>query len=337
MSSLADVAQRAGVSKATASRALSGVGHVSAFTRDRVVSAAAELGYVVSSNAASLVTGRTRNVGVVTPHINRWYFAEVLEGVEAALIAAGYDLTLYRLTEDAEQRRRVFDYFLVRKRVDAVLSIGIALSPSEVARLHGIGKPVVAIGGRIPGVTSMSIDDVELATLATRHLLSLGHRRILHLGGHSDQQTDFHAHAARLEGFRSALAEADASWDGDFRLTPFSIQGGFEAGLELLADPRRRPTAIMAGSDEIAIGAITAARQLGIVVPSQLSVVGIDDHPLAAMFQLTTVRQDPGEQGRTAVQIALDELLGVGRTVGDHIVVPTALKVRSSTTAPPAS
>ena len=132
VSALNDVARLAGVSKATASRALSGRGYVSGATRDRVVAAAAEIGYVVSSNAASLVTGQTRNVGVVIPHINRWYFGEVLEGIESSLIEAGYDLTLYRLSADVTARRRVFEYFLVRKRVDAVIAVGIECTPIEV-------------------------------------------------------------------------------------------------------------------------------------------------------------------------------------------------------------
>ena len=343
MSSLADVALRAGVSKATASRALSGAGYVSTLSRERVITAASDLGYVVSTNAASLVTGRSRNVGIVIPHINRWYFAEILEGVEAALIAAGYDLTLYRLSEDPDQRRRVFDYFLVRKRVDAVVSVGIALSPLEVGMLKGLGKPIVAIGGRIAGVTTMSIDDVAVSRLATEHLLSLGHRRIVHLGGHSDQPTDFQAHGARVRGFRDALAAADVALDDDFRLTPFSVPGGYEVARELLADPRSRPTAIVAACDEIAVGAIIAARQLGIQVPTQLSIVGIDDHELAEMFQLTTVRQNPRAQGVQAVQLIMDELAdGASGThstsrSGTHHPVATTLKVRSSTTAPPAS
>jgi len=109
VSALADVARIAGVSKSTASRALSGAGYVALPTKERVERAAAEIGYVVSANAASLVTGQTRNVGVVIPFINRWFFAEVLEGIESTLIGAGYDLTLYRLSSDPEQRRRVFD------------------------------------------------------------------------------------------------------------------------------------------------------------------------------------------------------------------------------------
>lgn len=335
MSSLAEVARRAGVSKATASRALSGAAHVSPEAKERVSAAASDLGYVVSSTAASLVTGRTKNVGVITPFINRWFFAEVLEGIEGALIRAGYDLTLFRLPSEPEQRSRLFHYFLVRKRVDAIVCLGVALTPSEVELIHTLRRPAVGIGGAIPGITTMSINDEEATALATRHLISLGHSRIVHIGGDLGEQMDFHVHARRLTGFRSAMAGAGLPHEDDFRATTFSVPGGYEAALALLADPATRPTAIVAGCDEIAIGAITAARQLGIVVPSELSIVGIDDHPYAEMFGLTTVRQVPGEQGEQAVDLvvrAMAEPDDHGATAA--IDIPIGLVVRSSTTAP---
>ena len=335
MSSLDEVARRAGVSKATASRALSGAAHVSPDAKARVAAAAAELGYVVSSTAASLVTGRTKNVGVITPFINRWFFAEVLEGIEGALISAGYDLTLFRLPADPEQRSRLFHYFLVRKRVDAIVCVGVALTPTEVELIHTLRRPAVGIGGAIPGITTMSINDEQAMALATRHLISLGHSRIVHIGGDLGEQMDFHVHARRLTGFRSAMAEAGLRHDDDFRATTFTVPGGYEAALTLLADPATRPTAIVAGCDEIAIGAITAARQLGIVVPSELSIVGIDDHPYSEMFGLTTVRQRPGEQGEQAVDLVVRAMSdtdgGAGTTTID---IPIGLVVRSSTTAP---
>lgn len=334
MSILADVARIAGVSKSTASRALSGRGYVSEDTRRRVEAAAAELGYVVSSTAASLVTGRTRNVAVVIPYINRWYFAEVLEGIEAALIRAGYDLTLYRLSTDRDLRRRVFDYFLVRKRVDAVISVTIDLSPHEVQMLQSLGKPLVGIGGRIDGIPSLSIDDVETARLATEHLISLGHRRILHIGGDQNEQMDFRVHSQRYTGFSRALADAGISIDDDFREADFSIEGGFTVGLAVLGDPRTRPTAIFAGCDEIAIGVMVAARQLGISVPGELSVIGVDGHPLSAMFGLTTLVQEPGGQGARAVELLLSQLEHADAPPPDeHVLLPTALTVRTSTAA----
>jgi DNA-binding LacI/PurR family transcriptional regulator len=336
MSSLAEVARRAGVSKATASRALSGAANVSPAAKQRVAAAAAELGYVVSSTASSLVTGRTKNVGVITPFINRWFFAEVLEGIEGALIQAGYDLTLFRLPAEPEQRSRLFHYFLVRKRVDAIVCVGVELAPSEVELIQALRRPAVGIGGAIPGITTMCIDDEEASRLATRHLLSLGHTRIVHLGGDLTAQLDFQVHSRRLAGFRSAMDAAGLEHPDDFRPTPFTMPGGYEAAMRLLADPGARPSAIVAACDEIAIGAITAARQLGILVPSGLSVVGIDDHPYAEMFGLTTVRQRPGEQGERAVDLVVKAMTDADAPLVPRTIdIPIELVVRGSTTAPP--
>lgn len=338
MSAIADVARLAGVSKSTASRALSGHGYVSEPTRLRVTSAAAAIGYVVSSNASSLVTGQTQNVGVVIPFVNRWFFSEVLEGIEAALIAAGYDLTLYRASDDAEQRRRIFEYFLVRKRVDAVIAVGIELSQREVGMLRSLGKPIVGIGGVVEGISTVSIDDVSAARFATEHLLSLGHTRIMHLGGDQNAQMDFRVHAQRLAGVRGALRSTAPSNVDDFRAVPFSIPGGYAGGLAVLADPGSRPTAIVAGCDEIAIGVIIAARQLGIQVPAQLSVIGIDGHQLSEMFGLTTIQQHPSAQGALAVELVLERLSARSRAEPDeHLIVPVDFTVRRSTTAPPRS
>lgn len=336
MSSLSEVARRAGVSKATASRALSGTGYVSPAALQRVTTAAADLSYVVSSAASSLVTGRTKNVGVITPFINRWFFAEVLEGMEAALTRAGYDLTLFRLDADPDQRSRLFRFFLVRKRVDGIICIGVALTANEVELIHTLRRPAVAIGGAIPGITTLSIDDEEAARLATRHLISLGHTRIVHIGSSLEEQLDFQVSSRRLAGFRSAMDDAGLSHPEDFRSTSFTVPGGYEAALALLGDPAFRPTAIVAGSDEIAVGAITAARQLGIVIPSELSIVGIDDHPYAQMFGLTTVSTRPAAQGEQAVQLAMDSMADTDGLLQPHAVeVPITLLVRSSTTKPP--
>jgi DNA-binding LacI/PurR family transcriptional regulator len=333
---IADVAKAAGVSKSTVSRALSGSGYVSAETRERVVQVAASLGFVASTNAASLVTGQTKNVGLVIPFVNRWFFGEVLEGIEGALMDAGYDLSLYRLRYDEEQRRRVFDYFLVRKRVDAVIAVSIALDAHEVELLHKLKKPIVGIGGEIDGISTLSIDDELAAHLATRHLLALGHRRIVHLGGSIDQQMDFTVHAKRLAGYERAMREAGLGDLIAYRDTDFSMAGGYRTALALLADPNHRPTAIFAGCDEIAFGTIVAARQLGVAVPAALSVIGIDGHENAEMFGLTTLHQHPAAQGSLAVRLIMDELLLPREEFSsEHFTVEPILTVRNSTTAPP--
>jgi DNA-binding LacI/PurR family transcriptional regulator len=336
VSVIADVARLAGVSKSTASRALSGNGYVSEQTRARVKNAAAEIAYIPSSIASSLATGHTRNIGVVIPFVNRWFFAEVLEGIESALISADYDLTLYRLHDDAVRRQRVFDYFLARKRVDAVIAVAISLSAYEVQSLNALGKPIVGIGGDIPEISTLSIDDTGASRFLTEHLISLGHTRIMHLGGDPNEQMDFAVHTQRLDGFREALAAAGLSHNNDFRAVAYSIPGGHSGALAALSDPSTRPTAIVAGCDEIAIGVMLAARELGISVPAQLSVVGIDGHDLAELFGLTTLEQHPSIQGERAVQLILRRLEpGAGMLANERIGIPVDFVVRRSTTAPP--
>jgi DNA-binding LacI/PurR family transcriptional regulator len=334
MSGISDVARLAAVSKSTASRALSGSGYVSPETRTRVERAAATLGFVASSNAASLVTGRTRNVGVVTPFVNRWFFGEVIEGIEAALIEAGYDLTLYHLSEDPDARQRVFDYFLVRKRVDAVIAVGITLSSLEVQSLRSLDKPIVGIGAAIDGITSLGIDDHAASLTITEHLIALGHTRIVHVGSDGRDRRGPSMQARRYEGFRSALASAGIAGGDDFRESHFTIRGGHEVAIELLADPLTRPTAVAAASDDVAIGVILAARELGLRVPEDLSVIGIDDHELAQLFGLTTLRQQPADQGRVAVGLIMAALeKGADATVPTTHTVEAGLVDRGSTRA----
>ncbi|WP_337852795.1 LacI family DNA-binding transcriptional regulator [Rathayibacter sp. YIM 133350] len=334
MNAIADVARQAGVSKATASRALSGRGYVAEETRVRVVRAASDLGYIASPNAASLVTGRTKNVGVIIPFVNRWFFGEVLEGIERELAAASYDLTLYNLTADAAGRARIFEFFLARKRVDAVIAVGVELSADEVDRLQRMGKPVVGVGGAIDGATTFAIDDVAAAQLATEHLISLGHSRIAHIGGDIAQQLDFSVHGKRLRGWQQAMTSAGLGTADAFWPASFSMPGGYAAALQVLGDPRQRPSAIFAACDEIGFGVMLAAQRLGVDVPHALSVVGIDDHEYAPMFGLTTVAQHPGEQGRLAVASVMRLLESDATTTASQTVLPVRLVVRSSTAAP---
>jgi len=335
VSTLSDVAKAAGVSKSTASRALSGRGSVSRETTEKVSQAAEKLGFVASSAAESLATGRSRNIAVVTPFINRWFYSEVIDGVESALIGAGYDLTLYRLTNNSEQRKQLFDYFLVRKGVDAVIALTLFISDDEVQRLRKLGKPVVGIGGLIPNVPTFSIDDIATARRATEHLISLGHKNLVHVGGDQELQLDFEVHSNRLKGFRQALQKAGLSHADDFYADDFDIPGGYRSALKVLTKTDSRPTGIVGGSDEIALGVLMAARELGLRVPHDLSIIGIDGHPLGETFGITTMNQHPATQGSIAVSQALAQLGGGWDEKDDaHLELQVDLKVRSSTGPP---
>lgn len=361
MAGIEDVARLAGVSTATVSRALSGNGPVSEPTRARVAEAAAALGYVVSSDASSLASGRTKNVGAVVPRLGRWFFTSVIEGAERALLRRGYDLTLYNLGGDGEERRRVFEHHLLRNRVDAVIAVSLELTEEETGRLHALGKPLVGVGGPLAGVSTVTIDDVAVARTATEHLIALGHRRIAHIGGSEEFDLDFHIPTSRRLGYEAALRDAGIPVDPSLHETAdFTIPGGHRAATRLLRSPATgttaagptatgptatRPTAIFAAADEMAIGTILAARDLGLRVPEDVSVIGIDDHELAEFFGLSTVAQHPERQGEQAARLLLGALErarggGPGREAEEAPATVHAeadLIVRASTAPPGAS
>ncbi|MCY7403028.1 MAG: LacI family transcriptional regulator [Cryobacterium sp.] len=342
MVGISDVARHAGVSTATVSRALSGNGPVLAATRIRVESAARELGYVPSSNASSLASGRMKNIGVVVPFLNRWFFASVVEGAQSALQRNGYDLTLYNLTGGTEARRSVFEHFLLRQRVDAVIAVSLELTENEVTRLHALGKPLVGVGGPLLGVPTLTVDDIAVARLATEHLITLGHTRIAHIGGDKAFDLDFNLPTNRRFGYQAALAGAGIEVSPElYKPADFTMRGGYQAAKQLLGSPHERPTAIFAASDEMAIGCILAARDLGLVVPRDVSVIGVDDHEQAGFFGLSTVAQFPEAQGEKAVEILMNELQAGSAGVADagtgalNTSMPFELIVRDSTACPP--
>lgn len=332
MVSLDEVAQAAGVSPATASRALSGRGHVSPATRQRVSDAAEQLGYVVSSAASTLASGRSRSIGVMIPDLHRWFFNTVLTGISDTLTRSGYDLTLYNVTGDVQLRREIFRAFLRRRRVDGVIVIALELDAWETQQLKDLGLPVIVLGGSLPDLPSMAIDDRAVTQLATEHLVALGHRHIGYIGGEAAFDVDYHVPSRRREGFLSGLRQHGITPDESLvQEADFTIAGGYAAAKQLYGSPANQMTALVAASDEMAIGALLAARDLGIAVPQQMSVVGIDGHELGGLFQLTTVDQQPASQGRTAAEHMLR------RVESDEeftIDLPYTLLVRGSTAAP---
>ncbi len=329
MVSIAEVAHAAGVSMATVSRALSGRGQVSPATREKVARAARELGYVMSSAASTLATGRTMSIGVLIPFIDRWFFNSVLSGASEACSHAGYDVTLYNVATDPTVRRAVFESVIQRRRADGIISVSLELDAGEAAMLTRLDIPAVAIGGPSAQLPTLAIDDVAVTQLATRHLIELGHRRIAHLGGDLAFDLDFHIPSRRRQGYENALTEAGIEIDPRlYAQADFTIESGYRVGKQLLGRLASHTTAIVAASDEMAIGVLLAARDLGLRVPEDLSVVGVDGHPLGEVFGLTTVAQFPKQQGERAVELILDQLAGRESHSAD---LPFELIVRSST------
>jgi DNA-binding LacI/PurR family transcriptional regulator len=333
VTSIKDVARDVDMSTATVSRALRGLQGVSEQTRERVLESALRLGYVPSPSAAGLASGHTRTVAVIVPRVTQWFFASVVQGAEEVLRERGYDLLLYNLAGEASTRHRVFETGLLSKRVDAVLVLSLKPSPQELARLAQLGRPVTIVGADMPGWATVRIDDHGAAATATQHLLDLGHKRIGYVGGATEGVLDFTAPSARLAGYRCTLERAgqpprpELEADG-----AFTVAGGLRAARELLSAPNP-PTAIFAASDEMAIGALRAARELGVRVPEDVSVIGIDDHEMASYFDLTTVSQPVHEQGRVAATQVLAALTGEDWHP-EQVILPTELVVRGTTARP---
>jgi DNA-binding LacI/PurR family transcriptional regulator len=336
MTKIDDVARLAGVSTATVSRALRGLPEVSASTRSRVLDAAASLGYVASPSASRLAGGKTWSVAVVVPRITRWFFATAVEAAERELHEAGYDLLLYNLGGREGARRQLFQSAALHKRVDAIMLIATPLQPEDFAVVTGLALPgiTVSAGTEVPGWPSIRIDDVAAARTATEYLVGLGHRRIAHISGDPTDELAFTTHIDRRYGYERALRTAHLELDGALLAeAEFTIAGGIRATAELLrrGEP---PTAIFAACDEMAMGAMAVLRQARLRVPEDVSVVGIDDHDLAAAVGLTTVAQPAGEQGRLAAATLLEPLcLGVP-AAPTTTVLPTTLTIRDSAGPP---
>lgn len=312
-----DVAELSGVSTATVSRALRGLPRVSEDTRRRVQDAARRLGYVASSEASGLASGRTESVGVIAPYVNRWFFSSVLEGIDIELRRRGYDLILYNLGGYQQNRSRVVDRAMLRKRIDALLVMCLTLSEPEITALTELRYPTLVVGGTVPGFRSVGIDDDAAARSAMGHLLELGHRRIAYIGGANEEGMSFDVPETRRAVYlRESAAAGFSPEPGWMQSGAFTARGAADAMERILAAPGL-PTAVFAASDEMAFGAISVLRAHGLAVPGDVSVIGIDDHEMSAAMDLTTVAQDPVRQGQVAAEEVLAEVTaGAGAHTG---------------------
>jgi LacI family transcriptional regulator, repressor for deo operon, udp, cdd, tsx, nupC, and nupG len=325
-----DVAQQAGVSTATVSRALRGLPNVDEQTRERVRRVAADLDYVISPSASRLASGRTGSIAVVTPYIARWFFGMILSGVESVLQNAGMDVLLISVsTADGPTQNLVAPK--LRRRVDGVLVLVLPPEDEQLRAILELGMPTSLIGVNQPGVTSVTIDDVHAARIATQHLINLGHRRIGVIAG-QPIRGPFTAEHDRNRGFLTALADAGIDFDPMLEAFGyFTIQGGEQAMTALLTLPNR-PTAVMCMSDEMAYGAMRALRSHGLQPGRDVSLVGIDGHDMSEFLDLTTVAQPVADLGRIAAESLLMQISkGLTAETANEVRLPTQLIVRGST------
>lgn len=330
MPTLADVAVRAGVSIATVSKVISNKPYVSAATRQRVKAAIAEVGYVPNLAARALSTGKTHIVALVFPRVYDAVFKDpfvqhILEGVEAACIETGYNLLLSTpgVTECHPDERYLS--LIESGYVDGIVAVDNVPGKSVAAPALEKGIPTVVIGYGA-ATTFVRSDDYQGAFDLMQHVLHLGHR---HIGLIATDPTLNHAIPLRLKAFHDAAKTYDLNLadmprsDGDF-----SIATGHACALQLLQQTPR-PSALLCINDRMALGALQAAREKGLHVPRQLTIVGYDDIPTARVCDppLTTVDQQAPLLGELAMTKLLQLMRGQPT---ESEIIPTKLVVRNT-------
>jgi LacI family transcriptional regulator len=303
------VALRAGVSVGTVSNVLNRPEVVSPPTRERVLAAITDLGFVRNESARHLRAGRSRTVGLVVLDIANPFFTDVARGVEDVANAAGLAVFLCN-SDDRPEKESAYLDVLAEQRVQGVLITPTAELAPHLDALRARGVPVVLVDRRAPGgeQCAVAVDDVLGGRLAAEHLLERGHRRIAFVGGASGLPQVEERHA----GVAAAVAAALGSEDALTVLSPeeLTVEGGREAAARILGIPAaRRPTAAVCANDLMALGVLQGMVRHGVRVPDEFAIVGYDDidYAAAAAVPLTSVRKPRQELGRRAAQLLLDE------------------------------
>lgn len=300
-----DVARVAGVSHTTVSRALRDHDAISAETRAKVKAVAASMGYVPNTSARELVTRRSKILGVVVTRIDDPFFGEIIKGIDHALSAVGYSLFL-AVTDQNPQREREVIQLMSQRRVEGIIICSTSVSAAHQAVLERLDVASVTINNQAREQVGHAVahNDVQGAIELTQHLLALGHRRLGFIGSAVAGKTS----QDRFDGFAQALSAAGMALDDSLVVAAVDgqIESGTMAAHQLFAHAQP-PSAIVCFNDLVAIGAMQAARERGIDVPTECSITGFDDVQLAAYSvpQLTTFAQPKFELGHEAATMML--------------------------------
>jgi len=329
MSTIHDVAERAGVSAMTVSRVINRSNYISPKTRERVEAAIAELGYVPNTLARSLRLKGTKTLALILSDITNPFFTTLGRGVQDVARTAGFNV-IFCNTDESETEQAEQLITLVQKRVDGVLLVPAASSAEPVAYLKKHKIPVVVLDRRVDdcAVDSVRCDSEAGAYQLTRLLLGLGHRCIAMLSGPATVSTA----ADRVAGYRRALAESDlgASAERVFH-GPYTPAGGRAMACAALAQ-HPRPTAFFAANNFIAVGAYQALNEAGLSVPEDVAIVAFDDLPLSTMIEpvFTVAAQPAYEMGQRATQLLLARLGGEEPADCHEVILPFEIIVRRS-------
>lgn len=324
-----EVAEAAGVSISTVSRAFTRPDLVSEKTRDKVLETADRLDFNISRSATALKSGQSYRVALLmNEEITSWFNTQVFAGIDSVMHDAGYDVSLYQHIDTAENRREFFMTLPVRRNVDAVFVASFAIDGAEVDQLKRTNVPIIGIN--TPSTEgfdgSISIDDEDGMFTAAQHLINLGHKHIVYTC--SAPAESIHSSIdARGRGFIRACEAAQATRDLDWEVLTVPRGTEFvESTLAALLALDDFPDAICCQMDMMAIPLVLRLGQYGHETPRDYSIIGFDDSSYADTVNLTTMRQNPKEMGRIAAQKALTLIKGETlenphETVKAHLVL----------------
>lgn len=303
-----DIARLAGVSKATVSRVLNQKSNVDATTRERVLRIMNEQSFVPNSAAAGLAGGRSRILGVIVPSLRWPFIPEILRGVFDYLEERSYEILLYSVNKEKDHND-VIDRILATKLATGLLTIIPGRSARHLEELYANGLPVIVFDDQmnLPACPWIGVDNYQAAQMAVKHLLKLGHTRIAHIQG----QAHYMCSIDRYHGYRDALLEAGVTPDPTLLVQAnYDFSSSGKTSADVLFELPEPPTAIFAGSDQIAYGVLTSAEQHGIRIPDDVALVGFDDMPLSHYLRpaITSVRQPFYEMGQEAAKILLEQI-----------------------------
>ncbi len=329
MATIIQVAELAGVSKATVSRVLSGSQLVAEETKLRVDHAIKQLGYRPNPAARALKSNRTNLIGVVIPTIESPFFGPFIGGVHAMLANTDFSLLFAGASVSPQSERRAVQSLIDRQCDGLILFLDFQVNPSELQDIDRYQDRMVMVGPNPSTFCNhqLSVDNLYGGYLAAKHLLQKGHRKIIFLSG----EPHFDDARQRMQGCERALAEFGLSKkDIVIKFGPYSEEWGYEAGRDLL-QKHKDCTAVLAGDDEIAAGVYTACRELGLQVGEDISVMGYDDMFFARHLypSLTTIAQPMEEMGNQAASAIMDLIYQVD-TIGRSTLLRPKLIERQS-------
>lgn len=329
-----DISKKLGVSAATISRALNDNPKISLKTRKLVVKTAKEMNYKQNRLAQALQSGKTNNVGVIVPFIDRSFFSSVIKGIEEELTPHGYHVIICQTYENYDYEIEQINA-LINTQIDCIF-MSVAKTTSNTTHLEKAiaeGTPLIFFDCKkdLPGVSSVTLDDFKAGYLATKQLIDQGCKRIAHISGNLNVEI----YKNRHDGYIKALEEGNLDIEPNYIISAKSkIESGASA-IQKLWKLKEKPDAIFSASDYTALGAIQELKKMGVNIPEDVCVTGFSNEPFTKYMELpiSTINQTPQTMGKIAAQVFLEQINGdIKISVEKKVVLTPELIVRKSST-----